>query len=457
MTGAWCRDLDLDLDAIRDWGAVALVSLIEQHEIADLGVHALRAEVVRRHMDWLHLPIRDVSIPGPDFEQAWAIHGAGLRSRLRDGFDVVIHCKGGSGGRAPSPRDSWLSLGLRRTKPSIGYGMPDQVPSRSTRRRTMFDASLLSKRLAPPLRQSTPRIVLLELFSAWLSGTRSARRSSSASATRTPCTTTLPRGGPFKLRPGQWTDDTSMALALADSLIEQPEFDPADLMRRFVDWRDEWHYYSCTGRCFDIGMTVSAALRRWERTGDPLAGSPNPQTAGNGSLMRLAPVALRYWSNRDELHRIAAEQSRTTHAAPEAVSACVLFADMLADAIEGRSRREVFRTRDDEMPPALRDIALGSWRGKPRHLIKSTGYERCTQSRLRSGPSLAQPTFDQQSSPLPIWAATRTLLRQLPDNSPARSMERGPYLRLGWRSSLGVIGWSIRPRRSGARQQPPGS
>ena len=93
-------------------------------------------------------------------------------------------------------------------------------------------------------------------------------------------------GGPFGLRPGQWTDDTSMALCLAESLIECGGFDARDQMERYVRWWREGHL-SSTGKCFDIGNTTRAALSRFEKTGDPFAGSTEPNVAGNGSLMRL--------------------------------------------------------------------------------------------------------------------------------------------------------------------------
>ena len=182
-------------------------------------------------------------------------------------------------------------------------------------------------------------------------------------------------GGPFSLKPGEWTDDTAMALALAlaDSLVAQPQLDEADLMRRFVDWHRRGTY-SCTGRCFDIGITTRQALGRFEAGGDPIAGSTDPMSAGNGSLMRLAPVAIRWWRDRDRLANIAARQSATTHAAAEAVSACAGYADLLADAIEGQPRDAVLRLRDTEYPPAVKAVLAGSWRGKRRDKIKSSGY-----------------------------------------------------------------------------------
>jgi ADP-ribosyl-[dinitrogen reductase] hydrolase len=121
-----------------------------------------------------------------------------------------------------------------------------------------------------------------------------------------------------------------MALALGESLAAHPGLDPAGLMTRFVRWWQDGSY-SCTGHCFDIGMTTRDALSRFLRSGDPMAGSTDPHTAGNGSLMRLAPVAIRHHRNRPLLRDVAARQSRTTHAAPQAVEACVALAELLAD------------------------------------------------------------------------------------------------------------------------------
>ncbi|MCA9175223.1 MAG: ADP-ribosylglycohydrolase family protein, partial [Planctomycetales bacterium] len=103
-------------------------------------------------------------------------------------------------------------------------------------------------------------------------------------------------GGPFHLEPGQWTDDTSMALCLAESLVECQKFDPADQMNRYVRW---WRhgYLSSTGQCFDIGGTTSTALAAYEHSGDPYSGSTDVRSAGNGSIMRLAPVPMYFANN----------------------------------------------------------------------------------------------------------------------------------------------------------------
>jgi ADP-ribosyl-[dinitrogen reductase] hydrolase len=164
-----------------------------------------------------------------------------------------------------------------------------------------------------------------------------------------------------------------MALALADNLLGRDDLDEQGLLRRFVEWRDEGTY-SCTGRCFDIGTTTNRALSQWKKTGNLFADSVDPHSAGNGSLMRLAPVAIRFWQDRPKLRDVAARQSKTTHAAPEAVDASVAFAEMLADAIEGRPISDVLRVRSDDYAGRISEIMKGSWRGKQRQAIRASGY-----------------------------------------------------------------------------------
>ena len=190
-------------------------------------------------------------------------------------------------------------------------------------------------------------------------------------------------GGPFGLEPGQWTDDTSMALCLADSLIECGGFDPADQMRRYIRWWRHGHRSSRSGHCFDIGNTVRNALARFERSAEPYAGSTSEQSAGNGSLMRLAPVAIFYAGEPSEAIRRAADSSRTTHGAAEAVDACRYLAELLVGALAGKSKSALLSDalapvgglRDD--PPLaarIRAIAAGSYKGRQPDTIQASGY-----------------------------------------------------------------------------------
>jgi ADP-ribosyl-[dinitrogen reductase] hydrolase len=181
-------------------------------------------------------------------------------------------------------------------------------------------------------------------------------------------------GGPFGLRPGEFTDDTSMALCLAASLIENG-FDPLDQMRRYVHWT-KTGYMSSNGRCFDIGGTVSAALDWFQATGNPLAGPTDAYSAGNGCIMRLAPVPIRYVENAKLAVNYSGEQSRTTHGAEECVAACRLFGEILVRALTGASRDCVLAPPEyaGDLPPKVRAIAAGRYKRANRDQVKGTGY-----------------------------------------------------------------------------------
>ena len=179
-------------------------------------------------------------------------------------------------------------------------------------------------------------------------------------------------GGPFHLEAGQWTDDTSMALCLADSLIARGDLDQRDLMTRFLRWFRQGEN-SVTGRCFDIGMATRTALLEFEASGDPMAGRTDPNVAGNGSIMRLAPVALRWLRDREKAIATAREQSVTTHGSPESVEGCALLAEYLVDAIRTGDPAVLDQPRPNPVA-AINDIGHGHWRGKSRDGIRSTGY-----------------------------------------------------------------------------------
>lgn len=95
--GAWDRDLRADLRDIQIWGANVLVTLVEKHELESLGVSQLGIQAEHFDLEWLHLPIVDVSIPDEVFEMQWQKAGPGLHRLLYSGGRCVLHCKGGLG------------------------------------------------------------------------------------------------------------------------------------------------------------------------------------------------------------------------------------------------------------------------------------------------------------------------------------------------------------------------
>jgi len=96
-TGAWERDLGIDLDTIHAWGAKLVLTLVEPAELAALKVPQLGHEIKRRGIEWCHLPIADYSVPTNKFEEEWLTQGRKIREMLRNGDDVLVHCKGGLG------------------------------------------------------------------------------------------------------------------------------------------------------------------------------------------------------------------------------------------------------------------------------------------------------------------------------------------------------------------------
>lgn len=189
-------------------------------------------------------------------------------------------------------------------------------------------------------------------------------------------------GGPFGLKPGQWTDDTSMALCLAESLIEKRAFDPVDQLERYVRWYRKGHM-SCTGECFDIGLTTRSALARFESTRHPYGGTADPRAAGNGSLMRLAPVPLFFAGDPVEAMERSGDSSRTTHGARTCVDACRYMGGLIAGAVNGAGKDELLAPMYcpvpgywDRHPPCeeIEEIARGSFRRKEPPAIRGTGY-----------------------------------------------------------------------------------
>lgn len=97
VPGGVPRDLESDLDAVAWWGAVAVLTLVEERELRELGISDIGEEVAARRMAWLHRPIRDFSTPDARFEAEWAETSRTLRAFIRRGGDVLIHCRGGLG------------------------------------------------------------------------------------------------------------------------------------------------------------------------------------------------------------------------------------------------------------------------------------------------------------------------------------------------------------------------
>lgn len=188
--------------------------------------------------------------------------------------------------------------------------------------------------------------------------------------------------GPFGLKPGEWTDDTSMALCLAESLVECRGFDAKDQCERYIMWLDDG-YMSSNGRCFDVGGQTSAALQAYKATGDPYGGPKGENSAGNGSLMRLAPVPVYYRADPASAVEMSGESSRTTHGTAATVDACRYYGGLIVGALRGASKEELLSAMYSPAPAlwsarplhaCIAEVADGSFRTKQPPDIVGSGY-----------------------------------------------------------------------------------
>lgn len=189
-------------------------------------------------------------------------------------------------------------------------------------------------------------------------------------------------GGVFRLQAGKWTDDTSMALCLADSLIEKEGFDAFDQLEKYVKWMNQG-YNSSTGTCFDIGNATRQALYLYESTSQPYCGDKSRDSAGNGSVMRLAPISIVYFKDPEKLVKYASLSSQTTHAAPQCVDACIYMAALMAGAIRGSSKEELLGDlfsltenfwKQHPLDGTIREVAGGSFKTRQPPQIYASGY-----------------------------------------------------------------------------------
>jgi len=181
-------------------------------------------------------------------------------------------------------------------------------------------------------------------------------------------------GGVHNVSIGEWTDDTSMALCLAQSLIEKNGFDAKDQMDKYLSWYEDG-YFSTRSECFDIGNTVARALGIYKHTQEPFSGIVGDDNSGNGSLMRLAPLSLYYYQDKDKLIDYSSKNSQTTHKSELAIDSCIYYAQLIAGAIQGRSKEELLSNEfvdTKDMRKEVIKVTNGSY--KEDKIYKPTGY-----------------------------------------------------------------------------------
>jgi len=387
VTGEWQRDMREDLDIIKDWGAVAVLNLLTVKEMSDLGVSQLEDEVTERGMDYFHLPIEDGGIPDEKAEDQWSEIGFYLRNRLKQGHNVLIHCKGGLGRTGTMAARLLVELGsnlkdavnevrnarpgaienslqeqyVHRQLPVIEDARPHEISEWTSRVqerkevRQRFLGCLIGGAVGDAMGAPVEFMRLSEIQDRF--GPRGVKEFESAYGRR-----------------GAITDDTQMTLFTAEGLI-----------RGYVRWR--WrgianysaataHAYQrwlmtqgvtpeCSGFSIDDhqgwlfhqddlherrapGHTCISALKGMRHFGD-LAKN---DSKGCGGVMRIAPVGLFAWHSRKSEHPksvfdLGREIAALTHGHPTGSLTAGVLAITIMALTDGATLEGALKTATD--------------------------------------------------------------------------------------------------------------
>lgn len=354
---AWDRDLDVDLDVIKDWGAHAVLSLIEDHEFDLLSVSGLGDAAKSRGMDWYHFPIRDLDVPSPEAMQKWRYLSPRLHQTLENGGRVLVHCRGGLG-RAGTVaalllvergRSAPAAMAIVRAKRPGAIESEVQERFVATHggheglRSIQIHASLLGGSIGDSLGAEIEFLSLAEIRRRYPDGIKD-----------------LPSH--MGLR-GAITDDSQMTLFTAEGIIRaciRSELKdichpPPVIHHALLRW-----YRTQGGKpkvqTDDVGLIEDPRLRVRRAPGNTCLSSlgasahfgdlARNNSKGCGTIMRVAPIALMF--PRDQVRRMAIETSALTHGHVTGQLAAAAWAEMLADVAAG-ARLEETATRIGEI------------------------------------------------------------------------------------------------------------
>lgn len=186
----------------------------------------------------------------------------------------------------------------------------------------------------------------------------------------------------FDLPAGHWSDDTAMALCLANSLIEKKSFDPVDQIEKYKKWL-ETGYCSSTGKAIGVGQTILRALLTYRNGDDPYVAISSRHSDGNGSLMRLSPIPLYFKNNPKQAIENAELSSKITHGSQLCGDACRYYTGLIIGALNGVSKKELLSDlyspipnfwKDNQLAEEIENIALGSYKQNDPPFIQGSGY-----------------------------------------------------------------------------------
>jgi ADP-ribosylglycohydrolase len=376
------------LEALLDAGIDAFLDLTAPGERRSYEELLPPGVLYRRH------PLRDHGLPDSDAQMEQIL--ADLQAWLSGGRRVYVHCRAGIGRTGMvvachlvrGGRDGesalrelnrlWLGSPRSTTWPSVpeteeqaNWVLDWARTARQGAPSVMAGGAAALRDEPPPLHPAAlgPARRLRERFHGALLGLATGDALAAATQFRKPGSFApigdLLGGGPFDLPRGAWSDDTAMALCLAESLVERARFDAADQVQRYARWQQQG-YLSATGQCVGISAAVARALAaaQWRR--QPLAGSHDPQQLPPEPLTRVAPIAMFFFASLDTAVQQAAEQARTTAQAPDLLGACRFLAASVHAALAGRRRAEVLAPPREvwapvRLSPRLERLARGEF------------------------------------------------------------------------------------------------